>query len=179
MQGRRAEPIGWRGRLHPAPIWAGAGGLLLSDEADRMTTSSRRRALSPYNGRDCAGMLGNYAADYAARELFAARKSELYRIVCRWIAGTSPVTVQGVHHRAPRTRRRARNLKADFRRGHPQPHIDHLRAGFTRDIICLPDRRAYPYRGKPKGKSGTEKKPNQHFQSESAFWKFFYTHGQG
>ncbi len=70
-------------------------------------------------------------------------------------------------------------MKADSRRGHTQPHIDHLRAGFTRDIICLPDRRAYPYRGKPKGKSGTEKKPNQHFQSESAFWKFFYTHGQG
>nr|DAH64722.1 MAG TPA: hypothetical protein [Caudoviricetes sp.] len=72
-----------------------------------------------------------------------------------------------------------RNLKADSRRGHPQPRIDHLRAGFTRDIICLPDRRAYPYRGKPRGKSGTEKKPSQYFQSERAFWKFFYTHGQG
>nr|DAP32633.1 MAG TPA: hypothetical protein [Caudoviricetes sp.] len=27
-------------RLHHAPIWAGAGGLLLSDEADRMTASA-------------------------------------------------------------------------------------------------------------------------------------------
>lgn len=77
----------WRGRLHPAPIWAGAGGLNLSDETDQPPTSCRPDDDPSLYGRDCAGMLGNYAADYAVRELFTARKSALYRIVCRWIAG--------------------------------------------------------------------------------------------
>lgn len=66
-----------QGRLHRAPIWAGGWGLILSDETDQPLMAGNP---SLY-GRDCAGMLGNYAADYAARELFAAEKSTLYRIV--------------------------------------------------------------------------------------------------
>lgn len=65
----------------------GLGGLLLSDEADRMPTGCRPAGALSLYGRDCAGMLGDYAADYAALELFTAEKSAIYRIDCRWIAG--------------------------------------------------------------------------------------------
>lgn len=87
------EPIGWRdagdaGEASPrADLGGGWGGCsILSDEADRMTASTDGGRPSLY-GRDCAGMLGDYAADYAALELFGATNSTLYRIVCRWIAG--------------------------------------------------------------------------------------------
>nr|DAH64721.1 MAG TPA: hypothetical protein [Caudoviricetes sp.] len=55
--------------------------------SDRMATGCRPAGDRFYNSRDCAGMLGDYAADYAVYELFTARKSALYRIVCRLIAG--------------------------------------------------------------------------------------------
>ena len=77
----------WRGGFTPRRSGQGLGGLILSDETDRATISADRPANAPLYGRDRAGMLGNYAADYAASELFAAGKSALYRIVCRRIAG--------------------------------------------------------------------------------------------
>lgn len=72
-----------QGRLHRAPIWAGGWGLILSDETDQLLMAGDP---SLY-GRDCAGMLGDYAADYAASGLFTPRKSALYGIDCRRIAG--------------------------------------------------------------------------------------------
>lgn len=180
MMGRDAtgDTMGTRWRGGFTARRSGRGwGAAPSDETDRATISADRPANAPLYGRDRGGMLGDYAADYAVRAVLTVSNPIIYRIVCRRIAGYKPTMARSVHQRAPCTRRRARNQKADLQRGHPQPRIDHLRAGFTRDIICLPDRRAHPYRGKPKGKSGTEKKPNQYFQSESAFWKFFYTHG--
>ena len=77
----------WRGGFTVRRSGRGLGGLLLSDEADRMATSCRPAGNPSLYGRDRAGMLGNYAADYAASELFAARKSAIYRIACRRIAG--------------------------------------------------------------------------------------------
>ena len=68
------------GRLHHAPIWPGGLGAAPSDEADRTTTSADRRANSPLYGRDCGGMLGGYAADYAALELTGTESLVIYRI---------------------------------------------------------------------------------------------------
>lgn len=45
-----------------------------SDEADRMATGCRPAGALSLYGRDCAGMLGNYAAYYAERELFMSGK---------------------------------------------------------------------------------------------------------
>ena len=70
-----------RVKASPCADLGGGWGLILSDEADRMTTSSRPAGVPSLYGRDCAGMLGNYAADYAVLELFTAEKSTLYRIV--------------------------------------------------------------------------------------------------
>lgn len=68
---------GRRGGFTARRSGRGGWGLILSDETDQPLMAGNP---SLY-GRDCAGMLGNYAADYAARELFAAEKSTLYRIV--------------------------------------------------------------------------------------------------
>lgn len=89
------------------------------------------------------------------------------------MAGYKPVTAQGVHQRTPRTQRRARNLKADLRRGHPQPHIDHLRAGFTRDIICLPDRRVYPLPGESQREIGNREKAKPIFPERKSVLEIF------
>lgn len=75
------------GEASPRADLAGGWGLLLLDEADRATISADRRENAPLYGRDRGGMLGNYAAYYAARELFTPENPTLYRIVCRWIAG--------------------------------------------------------------------------------------------
>lgn len=75
------------GEASPRADLAGGWGATPLDEADRTTTSADRRANSPLYGRDRGGMLDNYAADYAARELFTGANPTLYRIVCRWIAG--------------------------------------------------------------------------------------------
>lgn len=84
---RTGEDVGDRREASPRADLAGGLGAAPSDEADRTTTSADRRANSPLYGRDCGGMLGDYAADYAAQELFAAEKSTLHRIVCLMIAG--------------------------------------------------------------------------------------------
>lgn len=84
MMGRDATGDTMAGRLHRAPIWPGAVGCC---SYQTRPTSCRPAGDPSLYGRDCARTLGNYAADYAARELFAATKSTLYRIVCRMIAG--------------------------------------------------------------------------------------------
>ena len=59
-------------------------------------------------------------------------------------------------------------LKPDFQTGHPQPRIDHLRAGFSPDIVCLIGRKSPSPTPSPK--------PSQTGKADSCllFW-----HGAG
>ena len=59
-------------------------------------------------------------------------------------------------------------LKPDFQTGHPQPRIDHLRAGFSPDSVCLIGRKSPSPTPSPK--------PSQTGKADSCllFW-----HGAG
>ena len=59
-------------------------------------------------------------------------------------------------------------LKPDFQTGHPQPRIDHLRAGFGPDIVCLIGRKSPSPTPSPK--------PSQTGKADSCF---LFWHGAG
>ena len=59
-------------------------------------------------------------------------------------------------------------LKPDFQTGHPQPRIDHLRAGFSPDSVCLIRRKSPSPTPSPK--------PSQTGKADSCF---LFWHGAG
>lgn len=160
-------------RLHRSAICAGAGG-----GRTRCAPTATLGAHVMRRSTEARGALREIMPQIMTRRAQESRKTYiLLRLHADRLRDYSPQWCgKGCFLLCVCTRTRGEQiLKPDFKKGHPLPRIDHLRAGLYAIFICLPALRLCPHRGKTESRIRNESKTSEkNSETEQCFRIFLY-----